>query len=136
MELLRKVSEFCDRQDRLHIYKTFVRSVIEKSCVVWHSSLTRQNTKNLERVQKVAVKIITEGKFSYKEGLKELKLPTLEQRRENFTHNFAKKCASNPRTKNMFAQKEKKHIMQLRKKTNLQKQKQTHNGILTLLYPT
>ena len=113
-----------------------MRSVIEKSCVVWHSSLTRQNTKNLERVQKVAVKIITEGKFSYKEGLKELKLPTLKQRRENLTTNFAKKCASNPRTKNMFAQKEKKHIMQLRKKTNLQKQKQTHNGILTLLYPT
>ena len=73
-------------------------------------------------------KIITEGKFSYKEGLKELKLPTLEQRRENLTYNFAKKCASNPRTKNMFAQKEKKHIMQLRKtrkfvetKTNTQR---------------
>ena len=95
MELLRKVSEFCDRQDRLHIYKTFVRSVIEKSCVVWHSSLTRQNTKNLERVQKVAVKIITELKFSYKEKLKELKLPTREQRREDLTYNFAKKCASN-----------------------------------------
>ena len=40
MELLRKVPEFSDYKDRLQIYKTSVRSVVEKSCVVWHSSLT------------------------------------------------------------------------------------------------
>ena len=36
MKLFRKVSEFTNRNDRLHIYKMFVRSVLEKSCVVWH----------------------------------------------------------------------------------------------------
>ena len=42
-------------------------------------------------------------------------IPTLEQRRENPTYNFSKKCVSNPRTRNMFAQPENKHTMQLRK---------------------
>ena len=83
MELLRKVSEFTNSPDRLQIYKMFVRSVLAKSCVVWHSSLTQKNTMDLERVQKVAIKIITNGQYSYKEGLQKLKLPTLKQRREN-----------------------------------------------------
>ena len=86
MELLRKVSEFTNIPDRLQIYKMFVRSVLEKSCVVWHSSLTQKNTMDLERVQKVAIKLITNGQYSYREGLKKLKLPTLKQRREILTN--------------------------------------------------
>ena len=58
MELLRKVSEFCKSiKDILHIYKMDVRSVVEQSAVVRHSSLTEGNITTLERVQRVAVKI-------------------------------------------------------------------------------
>ena len=103
MELLRKVSEFCKSvQDRLHIYKTYVRSVVEQSSVVWHSSLTRQNTTALERVQRVAVRIILEGKHSYKEGLTILNIPTLKERREILTARFANKCLKNKNTSDMF----------------------------------
>ena len=96
MELLRKVSEFCkSTKDRLHIYKMFVRSVVEQSAVVWHSSLTKENTTTLERVQRVAVKIILEGKHSYKDSLQILNLPTLKERREILTAIFANKCLKN-----------------------------------------
>ena len=114
MELLRKVSEFCGYKDRLHIYKTFVRSVLEKSCVVWHSSLTLKNTNDLERVQRAAVKIITSGKYSYQEGLTFLNLPTLKERRETLTVKFAKKCLTNKKTRGMFKNNHKKHFMKLR----------------------
>ena len=114
MELLRKVSEFSDYKDRLQIYKTFVRSVVEKSCVVWHSSLTQKNIGDLERVQRAAVKIITNGKYSYREGLQFLNLPTLKERREALTVKFAKKCLTNKIAKNMFKLNQKKHNMKLR----------------------
>ena len=115
MELLRKVSEFTNKDDRLHIYKMFVRSALEKSCVVWHSSITKKNSMDLERVQKTAVKIITNGQYSYKEGLEQLELPTLKQRREFLTTRFAKKCISYERAKDMFEKHKKEHKMTLRK---------------------
>ena len=116
MELLRKVSEFCKSvKDRLHIYKTYVRSVVEQSSVVWHSSLTRQNTTALERVQRVAVRIILEGKHSYKEGLTILNIPTLKERREILTAKFANKCLINKNTSDMFQQNILKTDMKLRK---------------------
>ena len=57
---------------------------MEQSSVVWHSSLTRQNTTALERVQRVAVRIILEGNNSYKEGLTILNIPTVKKKGEKF----------------------------------------------------
>jgi hypothetical protein len=57
MELLRKMTNFTKSiRDKTHIYKTYIRSVVEQSCVVWNDGLSRQNERELERVQKVAVK--------------------------------------------------------------------------------
>ena len=71
MELLRKMTNFTkSKEDKLHIYKTYIRSVIEQSCVVWNTSLSKQNERELERVQKVSVKLIL-GKYeSYSQALK------------------------------------------------------------------
>ena len=56
MQLLYTAANFTSsRQDLKSIYLTYVGSVIEQSAVVWHSSLTNKNRKNLERVQKAAV---------------------------------------------------------------------------------
>ena len=79
----------------------YVRSVVEQSCVVWHSSLTIKNSTDLERIQRVAVKIITNGAFSYKEGLRELNLPTLKERRGMLCARFATKCLSSKKSNNM-----------------------------------
>ena len=93
MELIRQMTKFTKSTwDKLIIYKVYIRSVLEQSRVVWNSGLTKINEKELERVQKVAVKLITDtgNKNSYEENLKELKLPTLKERRNIQSLNFAK----------------------------------------------
>ena len=55
MEILRRVSSFgASVEDLKDIYILFVRSLLEQSAVVWHSSLTKDNEQDLERVQKNA----------------------------------------------------------------------------------
>ena len=59
MEILRKLKKIqAPHNDLKHIYIVYVRSLLEQSSNVWHSSLTIQNKNELERVQKVALKII------------------------------------------------------------------------------
>ena len=64
MQILRKASSFGASEDDLkNIYFLYVRSQLEQSAVVWHSSLTEENIADLERVQKTAVKIILKNKY-------------------------------------------------------------------------
>ena len=104
MELLRRVASFGTSVDELkNIYILFVRSQLEQSAVVWHSSLTEKNKNDLERVQKSAFKIILGDKYkSYNKSLKDLELETLEERRESLCLNFALKAIENDKTKHMF----------------------------------
>ena len=83
MVLLRKLSEFgAPTNDLRTIYITYIRSVLEQSAVVWHTSLTQQNIQDLERVQKTACKIILRNKCQdYMKSLQSLNLETLHERR-------------------------------------------------------
>ena len=74
MELLRRVASFgTSSEDLKTIYYLFVRSQLEQSSVVWHSSLTEENKTDLERVQKSIVKIIMgENYKSYNKSLQYL----------------------------------------------------------------
>ena len=94
MQLLRKFSKFTKSiEEKMNIYVLYVRSILEQSCVVWHSSLTEENSKDLERVQKSAVKIILGGKYEdYLEALTKINLETLYNRREELSKEFALKC--------------------------------------------
>ena len=59
MELLREVANFSTSvEDKRTIYILYVRSILEQSSVVWHSSLTKENSEDLERVQRAALRII------------------------------------------------------------------------------
>ena len=104
MELLRKVASFgAPIEDLKIIYFIFVRSQLEQSATVWHSSLTEENRNDLERVQKTAVKIILKHKYKdYKDSLKKLNMKSLIERRENLCLNFAKKCTKNNKMKKCF----------------------------------
>ena len=63
MQLLRRVASFgAPIEDLKQIYILFVRSQLEHSATVWHSGLTVENTDDLERVQKTALKIILGSK--------------------------------------------------------------------------
>ena len=82
-----------------------MRSILEQSCVIWHSSLTEENSTDLERVQKAAVRIILGKNYEdYQEALLKIDLDTLYNRREDLSKNFAIKCvkSENEKTKNMF----------------------------------
>ena len=104
MELLRKVASFgADINDLKNIYMLFVRSQLEHSSVVWHSSLTEQQKSDLERVQRSAFKIILGKNYErYKTALNILDLEPLEHRREYLCLRFAQKCIENDQTKKMF----------------------------------
>ena len=59
MQLLHRAAKFTNNtRDLKMIYMLQIRSKIEQSAVVWHSSLTKKNKRDLERVQKSALKII------------------------------------------------------------------------------
>ena len=113
MELLRRVAGFgTSIADLKNIYILFVRSQLEQSAVVWHSSLTQENISDLERVQKSAIKIIMGNDYrSYKKSLHFLELDTLEERREQFCLKFAKRCLKNEKAKKMFPLNFKEHNM-------------------------
>ena len=94
----------------------FVRSLLENSCTVWHSSLTRENREDLERIQKCAVKIILKDSYTtYENALLRLDLDTLEDRRKDLCKKIALRCIKNPKTKNMFPENTKNHNMKTRK---------------------
>ena len=116
MELLRRVASFgTPAEDLKVIYILFIRSILEQSATVWHSSITDENKSDLERVQKSAVKIILQGKyFSYKKGLAQLGIESLDSRREQLCLNFAQKCTKNDKLKHMFPKNTKSHEMNTR----------------------
>ena len=116
MELLRRIKNFTkSTNDKLKIYKTFIRNQVEQSCVVWGSNLSKKNERDIERVQKVAVSLILNNKHSYQEALELLNLTTLKERRKLLSARFAEKCLTNGKTKDMFQIIKKKHMMITRK---------------------
>ena len=83
MEILRNLFHFnMPTADLITIYIIYIRSFLEQSCVVWHSSISEENTKSLERVQKVALRIILkEGYISYKHALEKLTKEPITKKR-------------------------------------------------------
>ena len=93
LQLLRKISSFgASDWDLKEIYVTFVRSILEQSVPVWHSSLTNENKEDLERIQKSAFRIILGNRYkNYQNALNLLEMDTLESRREHLCLVFAQK---------------------------------------------
>ena len=104
MLIIKKLVQFdVPLEDLLHIYGLYIRSVTEQSAVVWHSAITKGEKNDLERVQKVALRIILGPNYTtYSEALKFTGLDTLSNRRRNLCLKFAKKCVINESTSWMF----------------------------------
>ena len=118
MELLRRVAEFnTPIEDLKNIYILFIRSILEQSATVWHSSLTQENSNDLERIQRSATKmILKQGDLPYKKRLAKLGLETLSNRRDSLCLNFAQKCTMNKRTEHLFPINSEEHEMETRKR--------------------
>ena len=104
MEILKKLYEFNVPTSQLvQIYKLFIRSVTEQSAVVWSSLITKDESDDLERTQKVALRVILKDQYkSYSNALSSVNLQTLAHRRETLLYKFAVKTFKNPKTTHMI----------------------------------
>ena len=116
LQLLRQVASFgTDERMMKLIYIQIIRVILEGSCQVWHGSLTKKNRRDLERCQKLAMKIILPT-HSYKSALQKLDLETLEQRREKLTSRFSNLAKNHDKLKSLFRLNMKSHTMNTRNK--------------------
>ena len=87
------------RLKALHLDSTFIvevyikeiRSILELAVPAWHGSLTDQLSQDLERVQKVATRIILGKHVPYQVALEKLNLDLLSDRREKLCRKFTEK---------------------------------------------
>ena len=90
-------------EDLLDVYKLFIRSILEYCCVVWHSTLTVQQSTNIENVQKLSLKIILGADYiGYEESLEMCGLEKLNNRRESRCLKFGLKSLLHPNHCNLF----------------------------------
>ena len=118
MIILRRLSQFpVETSDLVLLYGQFIRSTLEFNCVVWFSSITEEESSDLESVQKTACKLILKNNYTtYEQALETLELDTLEERRQKLAKKFAKGCQDIPQMKKLFEKpRQKEHNL---RKTN------------------
>ena len=82
MIILHKLVKFhLPTEEMVEIYILFIRCMLEYCCVVWHSSITEEESTNIERVQKTALRIILGHTYTdYKSALEFTGLDNLSVR--------------------------------------------------------
>ena len=81
-----------DIQTIFDVYTKEVRSILELAVPVWHSGLTRLQSKDIERIQKISFKIILGPVYeNYTQACKYLATHSLEDRRIKLCLKFARK---------------------------------------------
>ena len=119
--ILSKLKQFgFQREELVHAWITNIRPLTEYAAPLWHSGLTKSDTKALEDLQKKALGIIIGTQYidnrryykinksavPYEEALSKLGLTPLHKRREILTSKFALQSLNNKLHKNMFQEKE------------------------------
>ena len=90
-------------ENLLHIYKQFIRSKLEYCSVAFHSSLTLNQSKAIERCQAVCLRIILQESYeSYESALVKTGCEKLSTRRHNRCLDFSLKCIGHKQNKRMF----------------------------------
>ena len=116
MAIVRNAKAFgATLKEMVHLWITFCRGTIEQTCVLWHKSLTEENSQDLERVQKTFAKLALGQKYqNYEEALLKLNLLPLNIRRKNLCSKFAQSGVKYETMTDLFKQNEKTHMMQTR----------------------
>ena len=87
----------------LDYYLKEIRVLAEQGVVIWNSGLTKGQINEIEKIQKVALKIILGNKYhSYKEACKFFDLKFLSERRLDLCVNFAIKLYKSNRCEQFF----------------------------------
>ena len=84
-------------KDLYDMYVCFVRPILETNCVIFHPMLTRQQSNEIELMQKRAVKLCYGFHRHYGEILATENIRTLEQRRDLALSRFALKTMNDER---------------------------------------
>ena len=83
--------------DLITIYTGYVRPILEYCAPVFHSSLTKKQTNDIERIQKRACKIILGFNYStYENALVTCNITSLKERREKLCLDFALNLEKHP----------------------------------------
>ena len=104
MIILHNLSTFSVPVDEMIlIYTLYIRSVVENNAVVWHSSLSRGEELEIERIQRCALRLILGEDYDhYENALRISSLDTMKDRRTVLCRNFAKKCIKSGKNGEMF----------------------------------
>ena len=90
-------------EDLVEICVLYIRSLTEYCSTVFHSSLTVEQSQDLERIQKTCLKVILGDNYvSYAAALEMTGLETLHERREQRCRKFALKCIKHPTNHRLF----------------------------------
>ena len=90
-------------EDLIDIYSLYIRSVLEYCSVLWHSTLTVDQSERIESVQKTCLKIILGSEYEgYTKALEYCGLKPLSERREDRCLQFGLKCLLHPIHHRMF----------------------------------
>ena len=71
MLILHKLYSFnISVEDLVHIYILYIRSLVEQNVAVWNHTITQEEEEDIERVQKIALKVILKDEYeSYHDAL-------------------------------------------------------------------
>ena len=89
--------------DLIAVYTKQIRCVLEFGVPVWNSSITKDESLEIERVQKAFLHIALQDQYSdYNAALKKTSLDSLEKRRLKLCITFAEKTAKHPKHTHWF----------------------------------
>ena len=92
--------------DILFFFNIKIRSVLEFCAPVWSSMLTVENISDIERVQKIALKVILNEKYvDYDNACTLMNTKSLQLRRKDLSLNFALSCLKSEQHKHLFKQR-------------------------------
>ena len=102
--MLRSLKRFgFDSEELSVVYSGYVRPILEYASVVWHSSISIKQAKELESIQKRACRTILGGDYtSYHDALLSCKLDSLSDRRVQHCRRFAEGLPENERTQSLI----------------------------------
>ena len=86
-----------------NFYFMKIRSVLESNCVVYHSMLTQDNTNDIERIQKIVLRVILDDRYlDYHQACLSFHVQSLQIRRVKLSLNFGLKCLTSNNHKHLF----------------------------------
>ena len=89
-----------------------MRVILEFNSNVWFSSITEEESEDIERVQKPVCKMILKESYTtYEEALNLLNLQDLKSRRKKLAIKFGRGCLEIPQMKELFTKSSNKHFL-------------------------